>query len=500
MSTVGDMLAKIQQNKTDVKPIRPIVEAPIQAIDDWGISKRTCTLYGYRSTDKNHYADFKDKDGQTVAQHVRRLEPKGFSWVGERPKPMQLFGQNLGNQGNLIITEGEKDCLCVRELLTVRESQTWVVVSIPDGVTSAVQSIKPHLSWVLGFESVRILFDTDKPGVTNAQKVAELIGPKARIVTGLGEYKDAADAWLAGDKATLKLAIMQAKKHRPDGVVAAVDLMEQVLHPKIHRGHDFPWKGWNDCTEGLKPGEVHMIAGGTGIGKSLFSRSIGLRLCMTGVRVAYLGFEESTSCTYERMISECMGQAMYRRPEEWRVEHQQEIRDAAKTFAQNLFLIDKFGSIDFDVFFANVRHYVLSEQCSVVILDHFSIIADGIDLRTDQRRAIDQAIKKLKELAMELNFTFIVVCHIARNNSGSTPAEEGGEPHIGLLKGSSSLGQIPDYIWMLQRNPNDKEKNNLTHCWLKKNRIKGEVGMKCMLEYNINTCQFTETREGVGAI
>ena len=373
MSTVGDMLAKIQQNKTDVKPIRPIVEAPIQAIDDWGISKRTCTLYGYRSTDKNHYADFKDKDGQTVAQHVRRLEPKGFSWVGERPKPMQLFGQNLGNQGTLIICEGEKDCLCVRELLTVRESQTWVVVSIPDGVTSAVQSIKPHLSWVLGFESVRILFDTDKPGVTNAQKVAELIGPKARIVTGLGEYKDAADAWLAGDKATLKLAIMQAKKHRPDGVVAAVDLMEQVLHPKIHRGHDFPWKGWNDCTEGLKPGEVHMIAGGTGIGKSLFSRSIGLRLCMTGVRVAYLGFEESTSCTYERMISECMGQAMYRRPEEWRVEHQQEIRDAAKTFAQNLFLIDKFGSIDFDVFFANVRHYVLSEQCSVVILDHFSI-------------------------------------------------------------------------------------------------------------------------------
>jgi hypothetical protein len=24
--------------------------------------------------------------------------------------------------------------------------------------------------------------------------------------------------------------------------------------------------------------------------------------------------------------------------------------------------------------------------------------------------------------------------------------------------------------------------------------------MKCMLEFNINTCQFTETHEGVGAI
>ena len=245
---------------------------------------------------------------------------------------------------------------------------------------------------------------------------------------------------------------------------------------------------------------MHLIAGGTGIGKSLFSRSIALRLCSTGVRVAYLGYEESTTTTYERMLSECMGQAMYRRDEEWRVEHQQEIRDAAKTFAQNLFLIDKFGGDDFDIFIANVRHYVLNEQCPVVVLDHFSLLADAIPLHTDQRRAIDQAIKKLKELAMELQFTFIIVSHISRDSGGKSPAEEGGEPHLGLLRGSSSLGQIPDYIWMLQRNPNDKEKNNLTHCWLKKNRIKGEVGMKCMLEFNINTCQFTETHEGVGAI
>lgn len=118
-----------------------------------------------------------------------------------------------------------------------------------------------------------------------------------------------------------------------------------------------------------------MLAGGTGIGKSLFSRSIALRLCSTGVRVAYLGYEESTATTYERMLSECMGEAMYRKPEEWRVARANDIRAAAKTFAPNLFLIDKFGSDDFDVFIANVRHYVLNEQCQVVVLDHFSLLA-----------------------------------------------------------------------------------------------------------------------------
>ena len=500
MTSVAEMMARVQSNRVDVKPSRPMAEVDHRAIDEWRISKRTCILYDYRSSASHHYAGFKNADGITTAQHVRRLEPKGFSWVGERTKPMQLFGQNLGNSGWLIICEGEKDCLCVRELLSAREQSKFVVVSIPDGVTSAVQSIKPHLSWVLGFDRVVILFDSDEPGVKGAQKVAELVGPKAYIVTGLGSYKDAAEAWLADDKDTLKLAIIQARPHRPEGVVAAVDLMDDVLHPQVCRGLDFPWKGWNDCTEGMKPGELHMLAGGTGIGKSLFSRSIALSLCLAGVRVAYLGYEESTTTTYTRMLSEAMGEPMYRRDEEWRIARQDYIKAAAKSFAPNLFLIDKFGSDDFDVFLANVRHYVLNEQCSVVVLDHFSILADGIALKVDQRRAIDKAIKDMKELAMELNFTFIVVCHLSKSSEGLTPAEEGGEPNLNQLRGSAALKQIPDYIWMLQRNPNDKENNNVTRCWLKKNRVTGEVGMKAMLEFNLNTCRFTEYHDGVEAL
>ena len=121
-------------------------------------------------------------------------------------------------------------------------------------------------------------------------------------------------------------------------------------------------------------------------------------------------------------------------------------------------------------------------------------MADGIDLKSDQRRAIDKAIKELKELAMELKFTFVVVCHLSRNNNNFSPAEEGGEPHLGLLKGSSALGQIPDYIWMLQRNPNaeDKDQANITKCHLKKNRVKGEVGHMASLQFIPRTCRFVE--------
>ena len=167
-----------------------------------------------------------------------------------------------------------------------------------------------------------------------------------------------------------------------------------------------------------------LISGGTGIGKSLYSRSIALHLCKQKINVAYIGLEESVTTTYERMLSEALGWNLHTSDKSERLARKPEITAAAETFAPHLFLLDKFGSDDFSTFVATVKHYVLNEQCKVVVLDHFSLLADGIALNVDQRRAIDKGIKDLKTLAMELSFTFIVVCHLSRNSGGLTPHEE----------------------------------------------------------------------------
>ena len=87
----------------------------------------------------------------------------------------------------------------------------------------------------------------------------------------------------------------------------AEDLLEAVLNPEEDRGIDLPWAGWNTATEGYKPGELWLIAGGTGIGKSLFTRSMALDLASKGTKVAYIGLEEKASTTLERMLSEKLG-------------------------------------------------------------------------------------------------------------------------------------------------------------------------------------------------
>lgn len=483
--------------RTD-KPLRLRTGEPL-ALASRGIDQQTCKRYDYIIGSYNgneaQFANYRDNDGVVIAQHIRYGE-KQFSWIRPKAAKLQLFGQHLGSDGLLVITEGEIDCMSVYQVMHEWGfHRKFCVVSIADGAASAKKNVTEQLSWVLGFDQIVIFMDQDEPGVKAANALAEVIGHKAAVV-GNFPYKDANEALQAGDDKSIREAIRTAKRHRPDTIVHAPDLLEKILKPEHRYGLPYPWDGWNAMTEGMKPGQLVMVAGGTGIGKSLFTRSICLNLCKQGVKCAYIGLEESCETSLERMLSEVLGYApgFHLDTTEKRATRDPDaIRDALDTFADNLFLLDQFGSEDFDRFVATVKHYVLGEQCEVIFLDHFSLLADGISLDTDQRRAIDKCIKDLKTLCVKLNFTMVVVCHLSRGSGIGPSHEEGGEPTLAELRGSHSLAQIPDFVVMLQRNPRaeDKVDANTTNCWLKKNRVKGELGLMSRLQF-LESCRFHE--------
>jgi len=469
------------------------------ALDTRCIQQQTCKRYDYIVGSYNgheaQFANYRDGDGAVIAQHIRYGD-KQFSWIRPKGSKLQLFGQHLGSDGVLVITEGEIDCMSVYQVMHEWGfHRKFCVVSIADGAASAKKNVTEQLSWVLGFDLVVVFMDQDEPGTKAANALAEVIGHKAAVV-GNFPYKDANEALQAGDDKAIREAIRTAKRHRPDTVVHAPDLLEKILKPEHRYGLPYPWKGWETMTEGMKPGQLVMVAGGTGIGKSLFTRSICLNLCQQGVKCAYIGLEESCETSLERMRSGVLGEepGFHLDTAEQRARRDPDvIRKALNTFADNLFLLDQFGSEDFDRFVATVKHYVLGEQCQVVFLDHFSLLADGISLNTDQRRAIDKCIKDLKTLCVELNFTMVVVCHLSRGSGIGPSHEEGGEPTLAELRGSHSLAQIPDFVVMLQRNPRaeDKVEANTTYCWLKKNRVKGELGLMSRLQF-LESCRFHE--------
>lgn len=499
--TLATLLGDVPRTDDVVQSMVPLIAGSYEALKERNISERTCRLYDYSVGSYKgaaaQLANYRDENGLACAQHVRYGPGKNFAWHARaKNQKLQLFGQHLGSDGTLILCEGEIDAMSVYECLhKFRNREKFVVASIPDGAQSAKKSASTQLAWICGFKRVVIFMDTDEPGRKAAAQLAELIGPTAAIASGF-PFKDANEAWQKEDHASILEALNNAKRHRPDSIVHAPDLLEKILKPEYRFGLPFPWQGWNAMTEGMQPGQLWMISGGTGIGKSLFTRSVALNLCKDGHKVAYIGLEESCETSLERMLSEELGYNPgfhLDTPEMRERRDPAVIKEALDRFAPNLFLLDKFGSDEFDTFIATVKHYVLAEGCKVIVLDHFSLLADGISLQADQRRAIDRCIKDLKTLCVELNFTMLVVCHLSRSGGVGPSHEEGGEPSLDQLRGSHSLAQIPDFCVMLQRNPRaeDKVEANTTNCWLKKNRVKGELGLMSRLQY-LESCRFYE--------
>ena len=105
------------------------------------------------------------------AYKKRIVATKEFRSIGKAEVP-ELFNQcNSGKRKNLVITEGEIDCLSILEMLTKAKAQ-FDVVSIVNGAQSARRNIASNLEFVNKYEKVFLAFDNDEFGIEAAKDVA----------------------------------------------------------------------------------------------------------------------------------------------------------------------------------------------------------------------------------------------------------------------------------------------------------------------------------------
>ncbi len=89
----------------------------------------------------NHYYPYHDKQGAKIATKTRFTKLKEFTIQGNT-KQSGLFGEHLFNRNKfIIITEGELDCLSAYQMFKTDKYET-PVVSIKNGITSAVKDIR----------------------------------------------------------------------------------------------------------------------------------------------------------------------------------------------------------------------------------------------------------------------------------------------------------------------------------------------------------------------
>ena len=461
-------------------PALILPQGSFTAITSRKISEKTCKLYGYSVARHPtyglcHYAQCRDQRNNHVATHIRINDPKGFRWVGQS-KGVQLFGQHLGSDGTLIITEGELDAMSIYECLNDAERQRTVVASVTSGTGSVTFNIRDNLHWIQGFDRVVLFFDQDEAGSKAQTHAADLIGLNVRTVEGF-PYKDASDAWVSDDGAAIKLAITKAKSFTHDWLLPCNELdLSSIDHQA--KAIPLPWQSWNDATNGgMRPGEIWLIGAGTGIGKSRLTRSIALSVARNQqIPVAFIPTEEHPMETALRMVSECLGEPVHLKSYDQRVRCSASIKEAQHQFDEYLHFIYASDGCDAEELIKRIRTTVMRFETKVIFVDHLHSLLAASPAGGDQVKFIDRLMEQLRHLAVELGITLILVCQLARAKSGKVAFEEGGEPGLHDIKGSGAIAQAAHYVFMLQRDCTADSSTGLeTRVHLKKNRNTGQT-------------------------
>ena len=419
--------------------------------------------------------------GQLVGFKSRDTD-KDFRWTGKN-EDHALFGQQLWGRGKeIVITEGELDCLSVYQI-----RPTWPVVSLPNGAAGAKKALQHQLKWLMGFESIVLFFDSDEAGQQAAQDCASLFPHDKLFIARLDSYKDANEALIAKDyEAITSTVLWNRKPYSPKTVIDGRDLFALATRPLHGRDADWPFTALDRITSGLRKGELVTVTSGSGVGKSTFCGEIAQALVDQGEKVGYIALEESLQRTALRLMSIKANKPLHLNNEL----PEKDLKDAfdASLGTGQVYLRDGFGSVDPDSILSDCRFMALAKEVGWIILDHLSILMSGNESH-DERKLIDVTMTKLRSFVEETGIGMLLISHLKRPQ-GDKGHEDGQQVSLGQLRGSHSIVQLSDMVIALERNLSAGD--NMANIRVLKNRFNGQTGQAGTITFDGSTGRMTE--------
>ena len=457
------------------------------SINDRRISEDTARKYRTKikkigSMITHHYYQYYDAEGNHKANKIRQVEDKKIWSQGDMSSAL-LFGQNLFKSGGKYITivEGEIDAMSAYEML----GSKWAVVSIKNGVQSAVQNCKQQLEYLNSFENVVVCFDADKPGVEASQKVAQLFEPNKCKIVRL-DHKDANEYHKMGKSKEFVQDWWSAQPYTPAGIINLSSLRSTLFEEDYCETIPYPWSDMNEKTYGMRTGELITFTSGAGMGKSSIMRELMYHIFKNSDdNIGILALEENSKNTAFNIMSVEASQRLYINEIRKKFSEEQILEWFDKTIGTNRFLVyDHFGSMGNDEILSRIRFMAKGLNCKWIFVDHLSILVSGQD-DGDERKSIDVLMTKLRSLVEETGVGLLLVSHL-RRPSGDLGHENGKEVTLSHLRGSASIAHLSDSVIALERNQqaNDEVTANTTTLRILKNRYTGETGVSCYLHYD----------------
>lgn len=473
-----------------------------RGIPERRIDENTCRKYGYQVLEHPEKGDIHInsfyKNGELIAQKYRRVDTKEFSWRGNA-REAGLFGQELFDGGRSItITEGEIDAMSVYQA-----NGGFPVVSLNGGTGNVEKNIKDNLEWICRFNEIVLMFDSDEAG-REASAAAAAILPPGRVKIATLPYKDANECLAQNDSKAIVQAYFNAKLYSPDEIIHVKDVeREQSLDDQ--KIWDYPWDDLTIGLTGQRSGEIAMWVSGTGSGKSTVMREMAIHHLEAGRKVGMIMLEEAPDETKDDMISLMINapvreiRAMRKLNElrrstgkkEFTIHknfYEEDYTAAAETLeAMGLYLYDHRGNNAYANALARMEYMAVSLDVDIIVLDHITALAAGLlhsEKSLDERQMMDVVMKDLRSLVARTGVHLDLVSQLKKTPGKSY--EEGAPISVEDLRGSGSLGSVPNVIVAMERNRQDNNNfySNCTALRCLKNRMTGRCGIMSAVHYD----------------
>ncbi len=334
---------------------------------------------------------------------------------------------------DLIITEGEFDCIALRQLGASN------VVSLPYGSGSVRTTFTNNYEFLQKFDRIFIAFDMDKTG-EEAAKVAMQMLPPSKYRRINFPCKDA-NEWIIKENPIelkdLEVLMENATQIQDKNFINMAHVPKNYFE-EVDIGISSGWKKLDDVLMGIRRGEVTVISGDTASGKSTFCLNLIKNFADSGNGIWINSYELKPDTVYRKIA----GMILEKNMKIIRFSQQDEMKCQQWLNDRNCRLNISMEKVDIKLIRKQFEIASLVYNIKYILLDHLDYIHSAGKKKTTLEN-IDEAMQEIHSLALEFNIGVILVVHPTQG--------AGSNVDLSNLKGSSAIKQYADNIIIIKR-------------------------------------------------
>lgn len=402
------------------------------------------------------------RNGALVRWKIKLLNKKVMWSVGDTQNndPYNWEAAKLIGGKTLFITEGEEDCIALRQILKIMnrggqyEALDFAVISLTDGSDSVHKSLAHKVEEIKQrWEQVVIAFDDDEPGRKAAKEACRLI-PGAMIATL--PANDANDCLKRGLlKATQAAVVFRAARPLPTALVDK-DLLMVELDDEVEEGVDYPWKRLTELMFGQRRGEVITLGGSEGGGKTTMARQNAEHNIIQHDWAVFSAFMEETPQETLRRMAGLHDNLPYWEPNfKYDPRYDEEkFKLTARRMLQNMEIWDrKLAGEDPYETWEGLKTIIrqIGPDIDMFVLDNLTYLSEGISA-SEKNDFLGKLYADVTKLADQYQFHTLVLSHLNPVSKGQRAHEDGGRIKKSDFTGSRAASKYSHGMFGFERN------------------------------------------------